>query len=168
MAQNGAWIEAMRFERLPLRSAAFVPLSLIATMLVASVARASELSDFKHPLDNSPLEFKLLPNEVETPAVKKFKETGVNDYRDDAAAIAEGKRLYTTHCVICHGVDVKGTRMGPTLLGPDRVYKQAQSDPGMFSIIYAGATGVMQSFNRRRMPQDQMLRIIAYVRSLDK
>ena len=58
--------------------------------------------------------------------------------------------------------------MGPTLLGPDHVYKQAQTDPGMFSIIYAGATGVMQSFDRRRMPQDQMLRIIAYVRTLDE
>jgi cytochrome c-L len=158
----------MRFERLSLRSAAFMPLSLIATVLAASIARPSELSDFKHPLDSSPLQFELLPNEVETPAVKKFKETGVNEYRDDPAAITEGKRLYTTHCVICHGVDAKGTRMGPTLTGPDRVYKQAQTDPGMFSIIYAGATGIMQSFHRRRMPQDQMLRIIAYVRSLEK
>jgi hypothetical protein len=26
----------------------------------------------------------------------------------------------------------------------------------------------MQSFNRRGMPQDQMLKIIAYVRSLEK
>jgi cytochrome c(L) len=145
-----------------------MPLSLIATMLVASVARPSELSDFKHPLDNSPLEFEPLPNEVETPAVKTFKATGVNEYRDDPAAVAEGKRLYTTNCFICHGVEANGTRMGPTLIGPDRVYKQAQTDPGMFSIIYAGATGVMQSFHRRRMPQDQMLKIIAYVRSLEK
>jgi cytochrome c-L len=137
-------------------------------MVVASVARPSELSDFKHPLDNSPLEFKPLPNEVETPAIKKFKETGVNDYRDNADAIAEGKRLYMTNCVVCHGVDAKGSRMGPTLIGQDVVYKQALTDPGMFSIIYAGATGAMQSFRRRGMTQDQMLKIIAYVRSLEK
>jgi cytochrome c-L len=157
----------MRFER-PLRSATSVPLLLLATTLVASVARPSDMSDFKHPLDNSPIEFKPRPNEVETPAVKNFKATGVNEYRDNAEAIAEGKRLYSMHCLICHNPDAKGGRMGPTLIGPDVVYKQALTDPGMFSIIYAGATGAMQSFNRRGMPQDQMLKIIAYVRSLEK
>src|SRR5262249_14993000 len=91
----GAWIQAMRFECLPLPRAAMMLLSLIATMLVATVARPGEVADFKHPLDGSPLEFKPLPNEVETPAVKKFKETGVNEYRDNADAVAEGKTLYT-------------------------------------------------------------------------
>jgi cytochrome c-L len=157
----------MRFER-PLRSATSVPLLLLVTTLVASVARPSDMSDFKHPLDNSPIEFKPRPNEVETPAVKNFKATGANEYRDNAEAIAEGKRLYAMHCLICHNPDAKGGRMGPTLIGPDVVYKQALTDPGMFSIIYAGATGAMQSFNRRGMPQDQMLKIIAYVRSLEK
>jgi cytochrome c-L len=158
----------MRLERLPSRSAASVPLFLLATTLFASAARPSELSDFKHPLDNSPLEFKLLPNEVETPVVKNFKATGVNEYRDNAAAIAGGKTLYTRQCVVCHGADAKGSRMGPTLIGENVVYKQALTDPGMFSIIYAGATGAMQSFHRRGMTQDQMLKIIAYVRSLEK
>jgi cytochrome c-L len=168
VAEDNAWIEAMRFVRLSLRDAAFIPLCVVAAMLVTSVARSSDMSDFKHPLDNSPLEFKPRPNEVETPAVKNFKTTGVNEYRDNAEAIAEGKRLYTIHCVVCHNPDAKGGRLGPTLIGPDVVYKQALTDPGMFSIIYAGAAGAMQSFNRRGMPQDQMLKIIAYVRSLEK
>lgn len=145
-----------------------MPIFLAVTMLVASAARPGDLSDFKHPLDGSPLEFEPLPNEVETPAVEKFKATGVNEYRDNAAATAEGKTLYTRHCVFCHGPDAKGGRMGPTLIGEDVVYKQALTDPGMFSIIYAGATGAMQSFHRRGMTQDQMLKIIAYVRSLEK
>jgi cytochrome c-L len=38
----------------------------------------------------------------------------------------------------------------------------------MFSIIYGGASDAMQSFARHDMQQDQMLKIIAYVRSLDK
>jgi cytochrome c-L len=42
------------------------------------------------------------------------------------------------------------------------------TDPGLFSIIYAGASGAMQSFFRRGMQQDQMLRIVAYVRTLEK
>jgi cytochrome c-L len=48
------------------------------------------------------------------------------------------------------------------------VYKQVLTDPGMFAIIYGGASAAMQSFHRRGMKQDEMLRIIAYVRTLDK
>src|SRR5262249_43803830 len=58
--------------------------------------------------------------------------------------------------------------MGPTLVGKDVVYKQVLTDPGMFSIIYGGTSGAMQSLHRRGMKQDDMLRIIAYVRTLDK
>jgi len=132
-----------------------------------SLAAAGDLSDFKSPLDNSPMTFPLQPGEVETPAVKNFKVTGVNEYRGNADAIAEGKKLYAANCIVCHGADGTG-KMGPTLVGKDVVYPQALTDPGMFSIIYGGASGAMQPFARRGMQQDQMLKIIAYVRSLDK
>jgi hypothetical protein len=94
------------------------PLSLLALLiagcaLVLSPAAAGDLSDFKSPLDNSPMTF-------------------------------------------------------PLQIGKDVVYPQALTDPGMFSIIYGGASGAMQSFFRRGMQQDQMLKIIAYVRTLDK
>jgi cytochrome c-L len=59
-------------------------------------------------------------------------------------------------------------KMGPTLAGKDIVYKQMLTDPGKFSIIYGGASGAKQSFHRRGMKQDEMLRIVAYVRTLDK
>jgi cytochrome c-L len=38
----------------------------------------------------------------------------------------------------------------------------------MFAIVYDGASCAMQSFHRRGMKQDEMLRIIAHVRTLDK
>lgn len=155
-----------------LLSASRVSLLALAVTAIAGAlgllpAAAGDLADFKSPLDSSPMTFPLQAGEIETPAVKNFKATGVNEYRGNADAIAEGKKLYTANCIICHGADGTG-KMGPTLVGKDVVYPQALTDPGMFSIIYGGASGAMQSFFRRGMQQDQMLKIIAYVRTLDK
>ena len=142
-------------------------LAAVANALALSFVAAGDVADFKNPLDNSPMTFELQPGEIETPAVKKFKETGDNDYRGNADAMADGKKLYVSNCIVCHGADGTG-KMGPPLFCKDVIYKQVLTDPGMFSIIYGGASGAMQSFHRRGMKQDEMLRIIAYVRTLDK
>jgi cytochrome c-L len=141
----------------------------IAALAIAWGAASPVLGDiaFRHALDNSPLEVKPRPNEVETEAVKSFKATGTNPYRDQEAALAQGKRLYDANCQSCHLKDGSG-RLGPTLIGNTWVRERAATDVGMFEIIYGGAAGAMQSFARRGMSQDDMLKIIAYVRSLKK
>jgi cytochrome c-L len=166
------------YDRLPRRSvsigfpaASFSAASFLAGLAInamtGSFVAAGNVTDFKNPLNNSPMTFELQPDEVETPAIKKFKETGENDYRRNANALADGKNLYATYCLGCHGADGTG-KMGPTLVGKDVFYQQVLTDPGMFSIIYGGTSGAMTSFHDRGMKQDEMLRIVAYVRTLDK
>jgi cytochrome c-L len=159
-------IEPMNSKRFGQCSVSFLA-AVVVNAIAVSFVTAGDVADFKNPLDNSPMTFELRPGEVETRAVKKFKETGDNDYRGNADAVADGKKLYVSNCIVCHGADGTG-KMGPTLIGKDVVYKQVLTDPGMFSIIYGGASGAMQSFHRRGMKQDEMLRIIAYVRTLEK
>jgi cytochrome c-L len=122
---------------------------------------------FHHALDNSVLEVKPKPNEVETEAVKEFKATGKNIYVGQEQALADGRKLYQANCQTCHLPDGSG-RIGPSLIGDNWVRERAATDLGMFEIIYGGSSGAMQSFARRGMTQDEMLRIIAYVRSLKK
>ncbi len=79
----------------------------------------------------------------------------------------EGKALFEQWCQVCHNADGKG-KMGPSLLGPKYTYPQSATDPGMFAVIYGGASGAMQPFSKREITQDEILKVIAYVRSLPK
>lgn len=142
------------------------PVGCGVALVLASGAMAEPIV-FRHALDNSPLEVKPRPNEVETEAVKSFKETGKNPYLGDEKALAEGRTLYQSQCQVCHQADGSG-KMGPSLIGDKWVHERAATDVGMFEILYGGASGAMQSFARRGMTQDQMLKVIAYVRSLKK
>lgn len=138
----------------------------VACMVVATRV-AAEPVVFRHALDNSPLEVKPRPNEVETEAVKSFKETGKNPYLGNEQALAEGKKIYQADCQVCHQANGSGG-MGPSLIGDAWLYERVGTDVGMFEIVYGGGSGAMQSFARRGMTQDQMLKVIAYVRSLRK
>jgi cytochrome c-L len=64
-------------------------LTVVGGTLGLSPITAGDLSDFKSPLDNSPMTFPLQIGEVETPAVKNFKATDVNEYRGNADAVAD-------------------------------------------------------------------------------
>ncbi|HEX6978851.1 MAG TPA: c-type cytochrome [Alphaproteobacteria bacterium] len=121
---------------------------------------------FRHALDNQPIEVKPRQGEVVTEAVKTFLASGENPYKGDEVALSAGKKLYLQWCQGCHLPDGTG-RIGPSLIDDTYNYPRTNTDVGMFEVIYAGAGGAMQPFGKR-MSQDDILKIMAYVRTLKK
>jgi cytochrome c-L len=151
-----------------LLAAGVVGAGLLAALPEPRVARADdEAADgvtFLHPLDNTPLEFTLRPDQEITPAVESFHRTAENPYHGDPEAIVAGERLYQQWCQACHMPDGSG-RMGPSLIDDTWRYPRTGTAQGMFEIIYAGGAGAMQAFGRR-MDQDDILRVMAYIETL--
>lgn len=121
---------------------------------------------FRHVFDDAPLDVTLRSGEAATEAVTRFRATGRNPYVGRAEAASEGKRLYEQWCQSCHKPDGSGW-MGPSLIDDQHNYPRTGTDVGMFEIVFAGGAGAMQSF-RERLTQDEILKVIAYVRSLER
>jgi cytochrome c-L len=119
---------------------------------------------FLHALDNQPIEFSYRPDQEITPAVAEFHKTAENPYSGDPAAIEAGEELYVKLCQACHLKDGTG-RIGPSLVGGNPKRARTGTDRGRFEIIYAGGAGAMQAFGRR-IDQDQILRLMAYLEVL--
>jgi cytochrome c-L len=137
-------------------------LGLVASGLVPGSLAAAVA--FRHIAFGTALDTTPRPGEAVTEAVTRFHETGQNPYVGDAAAVADGKRLYEAWCQSCHMPDGSG-RIGPSLIGSQHIYERAATDVGLFEAVFGGALGAMQSF-RDRMTQDEILRLNAYVRRL--
>jgi len=144
----------------------FAPI-LGGTLMLAAIGLLAQTEiQFRNAFDGSPLDVSAKPGETFTEAVRTFQATGKNPYLGDPAALAAGKKLYDNWCQGCHLPDGTG-RIGPSLVGDDYTYEGVATDAGMFEVVYGGAGGAMQSF-AKRISQDDILKIIAYVRSLKK
>ena len=151
----------------PLRPALLAAVFMVpvAAMSLAPPARAD--IEFRHALDNSPLDLAPIKGEDITAEVEAFHKDGVNPYDGNADAIAAGKTLYNEHCQACHKPDGTGG-MGPSLVDEVFIHKRANTDVGIFEIIHSGSSGAMRSFSIRGVTQDQMLKMIAYIHTLKK
>jgi cytochrome c-L len=140
---------------------------LVTVLTVASVsfAQAQDIT-FRHVFDKSPLDVTPKAGEVLTDQVKEFRKSGQNPYKGGADAIAQGKKLYSDFCESCHLPDGSG-RMGPTLIEDYHVHDEIKTDVGLFEVIFGGAAGAMQPFSKR-MTQDEILKVMAYLRTLMK
>lgn len=141
--------------------------ALVLAAALALAVPALAAVEFRHALDNSPLDLTPIKGEVITDAVKSFYETGKDPYAGNADAIAEGKKLYNDNCQVCHKPDGSGG-MGPSLIDDVVGNQRAGTEVGMFEVIHSGASGAMRPFSKRGVTQDQILKIIAYIHTLKK
>ena len=147
----------------PTRLARPASLLLIGCLLALASPALAEDVVFRHVFDGSPLDVKAKPGETFTPAVIEFHQTGKNPYNDKPDALAEGKRFYVLNCQSCHLPNGQGG-MGASLVSDKHVYPQVKEDPGLFAVVFGGASGAMQPFSKR-LNQDEILKIMAYVRN---
>jgi len=139
---------------------------LLLVAILACPVHIRAATEFRNAFDGSILNVAPRTGEELTDAVLAFHADGTNPYLADAAAILAGKKLYQTWCQSCHMPDGSG-RIGPSLIGDTFTYERVVTDQGMFEVIFGGAGGAMQSF-AKRISQDDMLKIIAYIRTLKK
>lgn len=86
-----------------------------------------------------------------------------NPYRDDAAALADGRRYFVAmNCAGCHGGHAGGG-MGPSLR--DAVWIYGGGDGDIFDSIAEGRAHGMPAWGAM-LPADLIWRITAYVTSL--
>jgi cytochrome c-L len=152
----------------PKRNPAFlsIVMGLLAGGLLALSPGGAAEVQFRYVMDNSPLDVTPKPGETLTEAVMEFRKTGQNPYNGNQEAVGEGKKLYAAFCQSCHLPDGSG-RMGASLIGEKHVYERVANDVGLFEVVFGGASGAMQPFSKR-MTQDDILKVMAHVRTLMK
>ena len=89
-----------------------------------------------------------------------------NPYAGDAAAAAEGKKLFLkTGCYACHGHEAEGA-VGPNLTDDEWIYQP--TDSMIFNAIAKGRRGtVMAPFSDQLKP-DQIWKIVEFLRDRNR
>jgi cytochrome c-L len=119
-------------------------------------------ADFKGTISGESLDFTGL-EEIETPQVKSFRKTGVDPYVGDPTILKSAEQSYLTRCSGCHGHVGEG-KLGPALNDDYWTYPKNEEDKGLFETVFGGANGMMGP-QRSATPQDEILRIIAWIRN---
>jgi cytochrome c oxidase cbb3-type subunit III len=102
------------------------------------------------------------PANSSQPAKDKGKTSTKNEYEQNAYALSEGKRLFSSYnCSGCHANG--GGGMGPALIDDKWIYG-SQPDQ-IFATIVQGRPNGMPSFHGK-VPDYQVWQIAAYVRSM--
>lgn len=85
-----------------------------------------------------------------------------NPLDGNAAAIRDGMGIYRARCADCHGMDARGIR-APDL---SQVWASGRTDDGLFRTLRTGVPGSEMPFVGARTSDDNVWRILAYLRTL--
>lgn len=119
---------------------------------------------FRNTLTGEQLDFSFAKKGEETKQQKYFMSTGLNQYLGDAEAIKVGADLFLTACSGCHGHEAEG-KLGPALGDDYWTYPKNTTDKGFFETMFGGARAMMGP-QYKQLTIDEMLKVIAYVRSI--
>ena len=161
-------LELLRPKPVPIQKGFLITvLFIVIAGLIAPLAQAKAKSlQFTHTFSGKSLEIVPAAQEEVTPAVKAMLSEGRNLYLGNEDIIEEAAPLFLRHCAVCHGIGAKG-RMGPNLIDTTWVYAKNKTDKGFFESVYGGAGGMMKGF-KDGISLDEILQVIAYVRSLSE
>ena len=87
-----------------------------------------------------------------------------NPFAGDAAAVETGRVLFRMSCAGCHGLHAKGGRSGPDLTRGG--FSGGDSDADLHRVISNGVPGAQMPSFRDSMDDDDLWRLVSYVRSV--
>lgn len=88
-----------------------------------------------------------------------------NPFANDPRAAADGRPTFRLFCSPCHGIKAEGGR-GPDLTRG--VFSAGDGDADLFNVIANGATGTEMPEFQSRLGDENIWRVIAYIRSVTK
>lgn len=133
--------------------------------LVAGLGSVAAEQVFRNTITGEVLDLSVSPPEGrDTPAVKKFLETGVNPYNEVKACLPEGEEAYLVSCSGCHGHLAEG-KVGPGLNDAYWTYTKNKTDKGLFETAFGGAQGMMGPHGQH-IQMDELLKLMAWIRHL--
>ncbi len=106
-------------------------------------------------------QYKVFEQETKTEAQRAAKPLTENPYERDEKAVAEGKMIYASNCVACHGEALKGG-VGPDLTGH---LKYGETDDRKYLSIAKGTPNGMPGFDQQ-LGRDRIWKVLAYVDSV--
>ncbi len=137
----------------------------IAASIVLGVGAATSEIVLRHTITGEVLDLSHSPEEGrDTPAVKKFLETGLNPYLEVKACLPKGEEAFLVACSGCHGHYAEG-KVGVGLNDSYWTYPKNKTDKGLFETIYGGAQGMMGPHGSH-LEIDEILLLMAWIRHL--
>jgi cbb3-type cytochrome c oxidase subunit III len=84
-----------------------------------------------------------------------------------AAPPPDGTAIYKQHCAMCHGADGKGFAAIKTPDFTDPKWQASTKDKEIVEVIKNGKKGTPMPAFSKKLKDDEMRAVVAYIRSLD-